>query len=141
MRGVSATTADLPDLCCGLQGEAGTGAAAALVAAAARPDAVLAVLSRGGRPDLAGPAMVEVAAPTLLIVGERDTQVLDHMSRPATRCGCPRSGGSSPPPRICSRSLAHWSRVQGRWAGGSVTTSPRPQDSGEPERKDDLRES
>ena len=54
---------------------ASTGAAAALVAAAARRDAVGAVVSRGGRPDLAGPALVEVAAPTLLIVGERDPQV------------------------------------------------------------------
>lgn len=56
---------------------ASTGAAAALVAAAARPYAVRAVVSRGGRPDLAGPALVEVAAPTLLIVGERDPQVRD----------------------------------------------------------------
>jgi putative phosphoribosyl transferase len=56
---------------------ASTGAAAALVAAAARPDAVHAVVSRGGRPDLAGPALVEVAAPTLLIVGECDPQVRD----------------------------------------------------------------
>ncbi|MDI6105270.1 dienelactone hydrolase family protein [Actinoplanes sp. NEAU-A12] len=54
---------------------ASTGAAAALVAAAARPDAVLAVVSRGGRPDLAGPALLEVRAPTLLIVGEQDAQV------------------------------------------------------------------
>jgi dienelactone hydrolase len=56
---------------------ASTGAAAALVAAAARPDAVRAVVSRGGRPDLAGPALAEMAAPTLLIVGERDPQVRD----------------------------------------------------------------
>ncbi|WP_412740735.1 dienelactone hydrolase family protein [Krasilnikovia sp. MM14-A1259] len=56
---------------------ASTGAAAALVAAAARRDAVRAVVSRGGRPDLAGPALLEVAAPTLLIVGERDALVLD----------------------------------------------------------------
>jgi putative phosphoribosyl transferase len=54
---------------------ASTGAAAALVAAAARPDTVRAVVSRGGRPDLAGPALLEVRAPTLLIVGEQDRQV------------------------------------------------------------------
>jgi putative phosphoribosyl transferase len=54
---------------------ASTGAAAALVAAAARPGAVRAVVSRGGRPDLAGPAAAQVVAPTLLIVGERDTEV------------------------------------------------------------------
>jgi dienelactone hydrolase len=56
---------------------ASTGAAAALVAAAARRDVVRAVVSRGGRPDLAGPALIEVAAPTLLLVGERDPQVRD----------------------------------------------------------------
>jgi putative phosphoribosyl transferase len=59
----------------GLFGASTGAAAAALVAAAARPDAVRAVVSRGGRPDLAGPALAEVAAPTLLLVGERDPQV------------------------------------------------------------------
>jgi len=54
---------------------ASTGAAAALVAAAERPS-VRAVVSRGGRPDLAGSALRRVRAPTLLIVGERDTRVL-----------------------------------------------------------------
>lgn len=54
---------------------ASTGAAAALVAAAREPD-VRAVVSRGGRPDLAGAALAEVAAPTLLIVGGEDSQVL-----------------------------------------------------------------
>lgn len=48
---------------------ASTGAAAALVAAAARPSVVAAVVSRGGRPDLAGAALPQVTAPTLLIVG------------------------------------------------------------------------
>lgn len=56
---------------------ASTGAAAALVAAAARPQVVKAVVSRGGRPDLAGPALAEVRAPTLLLVGERDAPVVD----------------------------------------------------------------
>jgi putative phosphoribosyl transferase len=55
---------------------ASTGAAAALVAAAERPDAVKAVVSRGGRPDLAGPALEHVRAPTLLIVGGNDVQVI-----------------------------------------------------------------
>jgi dienelactone hydrolase len=55
---------------------ASTGAAAALVAAAHRPEAVAAVVSRGGRPDLAGDALELVRAPTLLIVGSRDEQVL-----------------------------------------------------------------
>ena len=60
---------------------ASTGAAAALVAAAARPAAVRAVVSRGGRPDLSGPALLEVQAPTLLIVGERDTYVWELNER------------------------------------------------------------
>ena len=56
---------------------ASTGAAAALVAAAVRPDVVGAVVSRGGRPDLAGAALTRVKAPTLLIVGEEDVQVIE----------------------------------------------------------------
>ena len=56
---------------------ASTGAAAALIAAAARPQDVSAVVSRGGRPDLAGDDLPAVRAPTLLIVGSRDTAVLE----------------------------------------------------------------
>ena len=55
---------------------ASTGAAAALVAAAARPERVAAVVSRGGRPDLAGDALPRVVAPTLLIVGDLDSEVI-----------------------------------------------------------------
>src|SRR5439155_21869509 len=55
---------------------ASTGAAAALIAAAMRPRGVAAVVSRGGRPDLAGPALADVGAPTLLIVGSRDEVVV-----------------------------------------------------------------
>ena len=55
---------------------ASTGAGAALIAAATRPDLVAAIVSRGGRPDLAGPALPLVTAPTLLIVGERDETVV-----------------------------------------------------------------
>ena len=55
---------------------ASTGAAAALVAAAQRPDTVAAIVSRGGRPDLAGEFLPLVRQPTLLIVGERDPTVL-----------------------------------------------------------------
>jgi putative phosphoribosyl transferase len=53
-----------------------TGAAAALIAAADRPGDVAAVVSRGGRPDLAGPALPRVTQPTLLIVGSRDVPVI-----------------------------------------------------------------
>ena len=56
---------------------ASTGAAAALVAAAERPEVVHAVVSRGGRPDLAGAALLRVRAPTLLIVGGDDVQVIE----------------------------------------------------------------
>jgi len=56
---------------------ASTGAAAALVAAAERPAAVRAVVSTGGRPDLAGMALGAVVAPTLFIVGGEDPVVLD----------------------------------------------------------------
>ncbi|HET7274826.1 MAG TPA: alpha/beta family hydrolase [Longimicrobiaceae bacterium] len=55
---------------------ASTGGGAALVAAAERPQHVGAVVSRGGRPDLAGPALPRVSAPTLLIVGGNDTAVI-----------------------------------------------------------------
>jgi dienelactone hydrolase len=56
---------------------ASTGAAAALAAAADAPSAVSAIVARGGRPDLAGPALTRVEAPTLLIVGGDDPAVLD----------------------------------------------------------------
>ena len=54
---------------------ASTGAAAALITAAERPERVRLIISRGGRPDLAGDALARVQAPTLLIVGERDPEV------------------------------------------------------------------
>lgn len=55
---------------------ASTGSAAALMAAASRPDAVKAIVSRGGRPDLAGFALTRIKAPTLLIVGGNDAPVI-----------------------------------------------------------------
>jgi dienelactone hydrolase len=73
-------TAGLP---AGLFG-ASTGAAAALVTAAVRPGSVAAVVSRGGRPDLAGEYLRSVRAPTLLIVGSLDTVVLE-LNRAALR--------------------------------------------------------
>ncbi|HLG57560.1 MAG TPA: alpha/beta family hydrolase [Vicinamibacterales bacterium] len=63
---------------------ASTGAAAALIAAAERPSAVRAVISRGGRPDLAGDTLPRVQAPTLLIVGGADDVVIE-LNRQAMR--------------------------------------------------------
>jgi dienelactone hydrolase len=66
---------------------ASTGAAAALVAAAARPDRVSAVVSRGGRPDLAGEALSRVRAATLLLVGGLDEQVIVLNQQAMTELG------------------------------------------------------
>jgi putative phosphoribosyl transferase len=67
---------------------ASTGAAAALVAAARLRDRVAAVVSRGGRPDLAGDALGHVAAPTLLVVGELDPVVLELNEAARRRLSC-----------------------------------------------------
>jgi putative phosphoribosyl transferase len=77
-------TAELKAGCFG----ASTGAAAALIAAASRPSHVTAVVSRGGRPDLAGEALGSVSAPTLLIVGGNDRGVLElnEQARGQLRC-------------------------------------------------------
>jgi len=64
---------------------ASTGAAAALSAAAQKPEEVKAVVSRGGRPDLAQESLPLVEAPTLLIVGGRDRQVI-QLNREAMGC-------------------------------------------------------
>jgi putative phosphoribosyl transferase len=68
---------------------ASTGAAAALMAAADVPDQVQLVISRGGRPDLAGDALRKVQAPTLLIVGGRDLEVLDLNKAAAAQMSVP----------------------------------------------------
>src|SRR5581483_1729689 len=70
------TRADLRALSIGCFG-ASTGAAAALIAAAERVDLIAAVVSRGGRPDLARAALARVKAPTLLIVGGYDAPVIE----------------------------------------------------------------
>jgi putative phosphoribosyl transferase len=67
---------------------ASTGAAAALVAAAERPEPVRAIVSRGGRPDLAGDALPHVQAPTLLIVGNLDRAVIEMNREAARRMHC-----------------------------------------------------
>ncbi len=68
-----------------------TGAAAALVAAADRTEAIGAVVSRGGRPDLAGDALERVVAPTLLIVGGADSVVIQLNQEALLRLRSPKS--------------------------------------------------
>jgi pimeloyl-ACP methyl ester carboxylesterase len=79
--------ADIAQLPIGLFG-ASTGAAAALVAAAEHADRVSAVVSRGGRPDLAGLFLLGVRAPTLMIVGGADREVLELNRLAAERLTC-----------------------------------------------------
>lgn len=70
---------------------ASTGAAAAIAAAAARPDPVGAVVSRGGRPDLAPEALPQVASPTLFMVGARDLEVLQLNRQAAAQLLAPHT--------------------------------------------------
>jgi pimeloyl-ACP methyl ester carboxylesterase len=64
---------------------ASTGTAAALVVAAAHPNIISAIASRGGRPDLAGRALPAVKAPTLLMVGSEDPEVAEHNRKAAAQ--------------------------------------------------------
>jgi dienelactone hydrolase len=70
---------------------ASTGAAAALIAATERAEVVGAIVSRGGRPDLAGPSLARVHAPTLLIVGGRDRDVLRLNREAMERLTCAKA--------------------------------------------------
>ena len=81
---------ELRELPIGLFG-ASTGAAAALVAAAHRPRGIAAVVSRGGRPDLANAALTRVRAPTLLIVGGDDLEVVDLNEQAMSCMSCEKS--------------------------------------------------
>ena len=78
---------DIRDLKVGYFG-ASTGGGAALVAAAELGADVKAVVSRGGRPDLAGAALPKVTAPTLLIVGERDEPVIEMNEKALAQLNC-----------------------------------------------------
>jgi putative phosphoribosyl transferase len=81
------TNEETRSLAIGLFG-ASTGGGAALVAAAQRPNVIRAVVSRGGRPDLAGPFLSQVRAPTLLIVGGRDPVVIGLNREAFARLHC-----------------------------------------------------
>ena len=87
-----------------------TGGAAALVAAAELPEDASAVVSRGGRPDLAGDALRKVQAPTLLMVGGNDDVVieLNEMARDQMRCEVKLE--IIPGQRTCLRSRERWSK-------------------------------
>ncbi|HHH48448.1 MAG TPA: alpha/beta hydrolase [Gammaproteobacteria bacterium] len=84
-----ASQAEIADLPLGLFG-ASTGAAAALIAAAERPGRVRAVVSRGGRPDLAMADLPRVQAPTLLIVGGHDYPVIEMNQEAARQLSAPK---------------------------------------------------
>jgi len=97
---------DTRDLKVGYFG-ASTGGGAALVAAAAKPDRVAAVVSRGGRPDLAGDALPRVRAPTLLIVGGDDEPVIEMNQEAMAQMRCEKRlaiiPGANPPVRGAGR--------------------------------------
>ncbi len=103
---------------------ASTGAAAAL--AASVECEVNAIVSRGGRPDLAGPALRRVTAPTLLIVGSHDPVVIDLNNRAWRSSPARRGSRSCPARRTCSRSRARSSRWRRSRPGGSSAGCRRP---------------
>ncbi len=113
---------------------ASTGAGAALVAAAELPRVVRAVVSRGGRPDLAGPALARVEAPTLLMVGGADPVVLDLNRKAMAKMHCEKELKVIPGASHLFAepgALKQVARLAGEWfaaklnARGSVT-EPRP---------------
>jgi putative phosphoribosyl transferase len=110
-----AETCDLP---IGYFG-ASTGAAAALVAEAAREAPIAAIVSRGGRPDLAGPALAMVTAPTLLIVGGDDVEVLALNRAALAKLHNENSSSSCSAPRTSSRSRERSGRSSSTHAAGS----------------------
>ena len=107
---------------------ASTGAAAALVAAARLPESVGAVVSRGGRPDLANDALPDVVAPTLLIVGGRDETVLELNRQALQLLRCPSElivvpGATHHFPE--PGALEEVARLAGRWFLRHLAAAPR----------------
>ncbi|HEV2364044.1 MAG TPA: alpha/beta fold hydrolase [Caulobacteraceae bacterium] len=108
---------------------ASTGAAAALAAAARLGPRVGAVVSRGGRPDLAGEALARAVAPTLLIVGQEDGQVIDLNRAALARLGCdkelrlvPRAGHLFEEPGTLEEVM----RLAGAWFERWLKAAPAP---------------
>ena len=103
---------------------ASTGAAAALIAAAERPATIRAVVSRGGRPDLAFRTLSRVMTPTLLIVGARDPTVLASNQRALEVLPCEKRLHVVPARRTSSKSRARSRRSRGsRGIGSRITSS------------------
>ena len=105
---------------------ASTGAAAALIAAADLGAVISAVVSRGGRPDLAAARLSEVRAPTLLVVGGLDPRCSSSTARRSANCAASMSSKSWSAPPICSRSPASSRPSPGWRATGSRATSRNP---------------
>jgi putative phosphoribosyl transferase len=109
---------------------ASTGAAAALRAAAEPGERVAAVVSRGGRPDLAASALRRVSAPTLLIVGGQDRQVLELNRQAARMLGGPHELAVVPGAGHLFEepgALEHVSRLAATWFAEHFATAPPPQ--------------
>ena len=97
-----------------------------MISAANHPKTVRAVVSRGGRPDLAAAALEHVRVPVLLIVGERDEVVIDLNRRALANLAAPAGISSFLARRICSKSRVRWTRSSSwRSAGSSVTPRGR----------------
>jgi putative phosphoribosyl transferase len=119
---------------------ASTGAAAALTAAAVSPVMIGAIVSRGGRPDLAGDALRQVTAPTLLLVGSRDPAVLDLnraalglLPGPKQLVVVPRAGHLFEEPgtlKMVSERAAEWFvhylEMERRWHGAKDRSGAAP---------------
>jgi putative phosphoribosyl transferase len=117
-----------PELPVGLFG-ASTGAGAALLAAVQRPGRAGAVVSRGGRPDLAGPALGQVEAPTLLIVGGRDTQVIELNRVALAELRCKRKMEIVPRATHLFEepgALEEVGRLARAWFGAHLAAAPAP---------------
>ena len=100
-----------------------TGGAAALVAAAESTQEVGAVVSRGGRPDLAGAALPKVQAPTLLVVGGEDDIVIELNEQARDHMRCKVKLEIIPARRISLKNPARWSKSQNWRAIGLSITS------------------
>ncbi|MEB3322783.1 MAG: dienelactone hydrolase family protein [Synechococcaceae cyanobacterium] len=106
---------------------ASTGAAAALIAATVRPGRVAAVVSRGGRPDLAASALPRVACPTLLIVGGRDEAVLALNREAAAQMTAPHRLAIVPGATHLFEepgTLAQAADLAAAWFGSQLSASP-----------------